>query len=92
MVLSKFLDEYKTFTLRGQNNKREKLRATAKLTFEKMLYRSPTVIDIQVTDVDEVLITENTKTVMAVVNNITDNDQTSLDEKKYISLSTRMSI
>lgn len=35
MVLSKFLDEYKTFTLRGQNNKREKLRATAKLTFEK---------------------------------------------------------
>lgn len=57
-----------------------------------MLYRSPTVIDIQVTDVDEVLITENTKTVMAVVNNITDNDQTSLDEKKYISLSTRMSI
>ena len=25
MVLSKFLDEYKTFTLRGQNNKREKL-------------------------------------------------------------------
>jgi hypothetical protein len=93
MVLSKFLDEYKTFTLRGQNNKREKLRATAKLTFEKMLYRSPTVIDIQVTDVDEVLITENTKTVMAVVNNITDNDQTSLDEKEiYFPVDTNVDI
>lgn len=93
MVLTNFLDEYKTFTLRGRNNKREKLRATAKLTFEKMLHRSPTALEIQVTDVDEVLITEKTKTVTTIINNITDNDQTSLDEKElYFPTDTNVDV
>ena len=93
MVLTNFLDEYKTFTLRGRNNKREKLRATAKLTFEKMLHRSPTALEIQVTDVDEVLITEKTKTVTAIINNITDNDQTALDEKElYFPTDTNVDV
>ncbi len=93
MVLTNFLDEYKTFTLRGRNNKREKLRATAKLTFEKMLHRSPTALEIQVTDVDEVLITKNTKTVTAIINNITDNDQTVLDEKElYFPTGTNVDV
>ena len=93
MDLSNFLEEYKIFTLRGQKNKKEKLRYTARKTFEKSLQRIPTAIDIQVTDVDETIITENTKTVTAIVNNITDNDQTALDEKEiYLPVGTNVDI
>lgn len=91
--MSSFLDEYKTFTLRGQKNKREKLRATARKTFEKALERTPTSIEIQVTDIDEINITENTKTVTAIINNISDNDQTALDEKEiYLPVGTNVDI
>lgn len=93
MALSNFLEEYKIFTLRGQKNKKEKLRYTARKTFEKTLQKIPTAIDIQVTDVGEVTITEKTKTVTAIINNITDNDQTSLDEKEiYLPVGTNVDI
>lgn len=91
--MSDFLKEYKMFTLRGQKDKREKLRVTAKRTFEKALSKIPTSIELKVTDVDEVLITENTKTVTAIINNITDNDQTALDEKEiYLPIGTNVDI
>lgn len=86
-----FLKEYKQLTLRGANNRREKLRNRAKFTFEKSLNILPTAIDIQVTDIDEVTITEKTKTVRAIINNISDNDQTALDEKE-IYLSTDVNV
>ncbi|MGL4802036.1 MAG: hypothetical protein ACRC18_07195 [Cetobacterium sp.] len=49
--------------------------------FKRMLTYDPCSIDLKITDVDEVNITENTKTVRVIVNDVSDNDQKSFDEK-----------
>lgn len=65
----------------GITDTRSRLNHQAKKKFERSLKIDPSAMDLKVTDVDEVNITENTKTIRVIVNDYSDNDQKAFDEK-----------
>lgn len=52
--------------------------------FKKTLLSDPSSLDLKVTDVEEPFITDDTKVIKAIVNDLSNNDQKSLDEKKLL--------
>ncbi|SFM87063.1 Uncharacterised protein [Peptostreptococcus anaerobius] len=81
------MNDYKDRVLR--NNKLRSLKDVEKQRaidgFKKYLNTSITAHKVKVTDVDEVCITSKTKTALIAINDIANNDDTSLDEKEIFT-------
>ncbi|VIF91998.1 Uncharacterised protein [Clostridioides difficile] len=81
-----YLDRYILRVLRGATSIKEKITNDIENSFKKYLDTSPTALTVPVTNVDEVIITEDTKRVLVSINDITNNDKRALDEKNlYVS-------
>lgn len=65
----------------GVYDTRSKLTYQAKREFERLLKVDPCALDVKVTDVGEVNISDSTKTIRVVINDVSDNDQRAFDEK-----------
>lgn len=82
-----YMNDYQNRVLR--NNTLKSLKDVelqrAKDGFKKYLESSITARELKVTDIDEVCITNKTKTALIAVNDIANNDDTSLDEKEIFT-------
>ncbi|MBJ8573009.1 hypothetical protein I5362_18490, partial [Clostridioides difficile] len=68
----------------GCSTPKEKRILQLRLSFKKYLKETPTCIEIPITDIDEVCITEDTKKAVVAINDITNNDKRALDEKNLL--------
>lgn len=68
----------------GCSTPKEKRILQLKLSFKKYLKETPTCIEVPITDIDEVFITEETKRDIVAINDITNNDKRALDEKNLL--------
>ena len=79
-----YLDSYKervSIGRNGINNAKSRLVYEARKNFEKSLLKDPCSIYTRITDVGAVNISEDTKLVHCIINDISRNDQKSFDEK-----------
>lgn len=76
-----YITKYKNRVNRKGKNLTERLTNEGRNLFERHTKESPNGYIVQVTDIDEVSITNNTKEVNCFVTNVTLNDQNTLDEK-----------
>lgn len=83
----RYMNDYQNRVLR--NKKLESIKDVelqrAKDGFRKYLETSVTAKELQVTDIDEVCITNKTKTALIAINDVANNDDTSLDEKEIFT-------
>ena len=78
----KALDNFrKRNSVGGVSNHREKLVFQMTKQFNRSLEEDPSSLDLRVTDVNEVNVSDSTKTIRVIVNDISNNDQKSFDEK-----------
>lgn len=75
------ISKYKNRVNRKGKNLKERITNEGKSLFLRHTKESPNGYTVQVTDIDEVSITDKTKWVSCFVTNVTLNDQNSLDEK-----------
>lgn len=76
-----YLDRYNLRVLRGATSIKERIANDIENSFKKYLDTSPTALTVPMTDVNEAIITEDTKRVLVAINDITNNDKRALDEK-----------
>lgn len=82
--MSSYMDNYRKRVGMGAKDQREFTINEVERNFLEYLRTSPTSHSIQMTDPDEVEITDKTKTVLCSINDITQNDKRALDEKKVL--------
>lgn len=70
----------KRMSYEGMDYRKKRLEK-ARRTFERTLDIDMSALDLKVTDVNEVNITDSTKTIRCIVNDISNNDQKAFDEK-----------
>lgn len=80
-----YITRYKKKSQRNGKSQREKIINEGTRNFEKHLETSPSAFDVPLTTSDETCVSENTRIVRCLINNITLNDQRNLDEK-YIHI------
>lgn len=82
--LSSYINNYKKRIGLGCSTPKEKRILQLRLSFKKYLKETPTCIEVPITDIDEICITEETKRAVVAINDITNNDKRSLDEKNLL--------
>ncbi|MCC0705081.1 hypothetical protein IC213_18660 [Clostridioides sp. ES-S-0049-02] len=82
--LNSYIGNYKKRIGLGCSTPKEKRILQLRLSFKKYLKETPTCIEVPITDIDEVCITKDTKRAVAAINDITNNDKRSLDEKNLL--------
>ncbi len=82
--LNSYISNYKKRIGLGCSTPKEKRILQLRLSFKKYLKETPTCIEVPITDIDEVYITEDTKRAVVAINDITNNDKRSLDEKNLL--------
>ncbi|HBF4283398.1 hypothetical protein [Clostridioides difficile] len=82
--LSSYISNYKKRIGLGCSTPKEKRILQLRLSFKKYLKETPTCIEVPITDINEVCITEDTKRAVVAINDITNNDKRSLDEKNLL--------
>lgn len=82
--LNSYISNYKKRIGLGCSTPKEKRILQLRLSFKKYLKETPTCIEVPITDIDEVCITEDTKIAVVAINDITNNDKRSLDEKNLL--------
>lgn len=87
------IEKYKNRQQRKGKTIKERVLNEGKYQFQNHLISSPTSHIVQVTDVDEVSVTKNTKSVRCFITNVTLNDQRNMDEKYiHFELDTNVEI
>ena len=81
-----YIDGFKRRSQRNGKTQKEKMLNELKRNFNKHIDESLTGYEVQATIPNEVNITENTRTIKCMINNVTLNDQRTLDEK-YLHVS-----
>ncbi len=76
-----YISDYKHRVLRGAKDIKEVELNKKKRSFRQYLEKSPSAGYYQITDKDEICITNQTKKVLAAINDIANNDKSALDEK-----------
>lgn len=88
-----YLDKYNIRVLKGATSSKERIVNEIEYSFKKYLETTPTALIVPVTDIGEVVITEDTKKVLVSINDITNNDKRALDEKNlYVPKDTNVDI
>ncbi|MCI9976456.1 hypothetical protein JY742_10015 [Clostridioides difficile] len=88
-----YLDKYNIRVLKGATSSKERIVNEIEYSFKKYLETTPTALLVPVTDIGEVVITEDTKKVLVSINDITNNDKRALDEKNlYVPKDTNVDI
>ncbi|HHY0057918.1 hypothetical protein P2W93_15870 [Clostridioides difficile] len=82
--MSSYISNYKKRIGLGCSTPKEKRILQLRLSFKKYLKETPTCIEVPITDINEVCITEDTKRAVVAINDITNNDKRSLDEKNLL--------
>ncbi|MCC0642618.1 hypothetical protein IC217_21020 [Clostridioides sp. ES-W-0017-02] len=82
--LNSYISNYKKRIGLGCSTPKEKRILQLRLSFKKYLKETPTCIEVPITDIDEVCITKETKRAVVAINDITNNDKRSLDEKNLL--------
>lgn len=77
-------DLYKKRVVKDTLDYREYTAKEIENTFKKILLNDPSSLDLKVTDIEEPFITDDTKVIKAIVNDLSNNDQKSLDEKMLL--------
>ena len=85
------IKRFRRVSQRSGYSMKEKAEVEARRNFRKMLNETPSAERLQATVPDEVSVTENTRTILAMVNDIALNDQRTLDEK-YIHVDIETNI
>lgn len=85
------IKRFRRMSQRSGCSMKEKAEVEARRNFRKMLNETPSAERLQATVPDEVSVTENTRTILAMVNDIALNDQRTLDEK-YIHVDIETNI
>jgi hypothetical protein len=76
-----YLGRYQHRILRGAKNVKELELQRKKIAYKKYLESSPTADYYQVTDVDEICISDTTKRCLVSITDVANNDKKALDEK-----------
>ncbi len=82
--LSSYISNYKKRIGLGCSTPKEKRILQLRLSFKKYLKETPTCIEVTITDIDKICITEDTKRAIVAINDITNNDKRALDEKNLL--------
>ncbi len=82
--MNSYINNFKKRIGLGCSTPKEKRILQLRLSFKKYLKETPTCIEVPITDIDEVCITEDTKRAVVAINDITNNDKRSLDEKNLL--------
>lgn len=82
--MSSYMDNYRKRVGMGTDNPKDFTINEIERNFLEYLKTSPTSHKIQMTDPEEVEITESTKTILCSINDLTQNDKRALDEKKVL--------
>ncbi|WP_227832037.1 MULTISPECIES: hypothetical protein [unclassified Clostridioides] len=82
--MNSYISNYKKRIGLGCSTPKEKRILQLRLSFKKYLKETPTCIEVPITDIDEVCITKETKRAVVAINDITNNDKRSLDEKNLL--------
>lgn len=84
--MASYLKQHKKRVGLGSKSFKEFTTREIERNFEEYLMSTPTGHEIKITDPDEILITDKTKTVLCAIHDLTNNDKRALDEKQILVL------